>query len=618
MNSPPSSIASLISRFRHDPPTASSERPQPPSHLLWWKDTPTYSKNALLDQSRTADAAVDAAMIAFTSTGGKPGPTDTEDGGDVISRALAVIKESRAMYEAGVLRGLPPSAPSSSSLAVSGHAARVIQETLASLPPLPPRRETLEGSGAAEVGKEADGAASAAAAEEGTQSNTVGGISLGDLQGLAASSTGPPREVNPLLTKSASSASSTFVCLPLGFAAQLPCLAPPAALLKLQQVPPSPSSLLSSSSSSSSSSAAQAAALIASWEEREDTLLEAINHGLECALAALNLPLRGDGEGGRGSGKMSDGAERDISFGGDGNGVDDATGGWSSTTGGGEGIEGGVFSPLTTASSNTAPPTTAASAAKKGGRQSSGPVTLTAVSAFPPPPPPSSTLDDLFVSAELIRFEDPEATVSRLRKRLAAVDEASSSALAPYSSIYQAAMAAVEMQLGGGGGGGGGGGKDVSRGGDHSTLLLGQSTIGLLSESTLLVSAASHAQPPLQTSSHSSARAHPSEGGEGERSHKEEGGYYSGGDEEQEEQEQEGSGDSDSDGSGSSGGSGSGSESSGEGAGVCSVGVETEEPAVAQSLPPPRTAPSTATLLSRLRAAVAMVEGGCTQPALTG
>ena len=70
-----------------------------------------------------------------------------------------------------------------------------------------------------------------------------------------------------------------FVCLPLGFAAQLPSLAPSPSLKKLGQQP--------EHLQPSSSSRTQAAQLLASWEAREETLLSAINEGLQSALAAL-------------------------------------------------------------------------------------------------------------------------------------------------------------------------------------------------------------------------------------------------------------------------------------------------------------------------------------------
>jgi len=81
-------------------------------------------------------------------------------------------------------------------------------------------------------------------------------------------------------------------------------------------------------------------------------------------------------------------------------------------------------------------------------------------------------------------------TLARLRKRLAAVDEATSSTLSTYSDIFQAATFAVGLQGGQGGGGSTGtqalGQPGFSLGTSGTSLLLGQSTIGLLSESSIL------------------------------------------------------------------------------------------------------------------------------------
>ena len=96
-------IAELIYRFRHSPPAPADSRPKP---RLWWLDDLSappprgHDVGTLLDHSRSADAAVDAALHAATAASG-------EGGGDVIARALAVIRESRKLYEAGVLRENP-------------------------------------------------------------------------------------------------------------------------------------------------------------------------------------------------------------------------------------------------------------------------------------------------------------------------------------------------------------------------------------------------------------------------------------------------------------------------------------------------------------------------------
>jgi hypothetical protein len=63
--------------------------------------------------------------------------------------------------------------------------------------------------------------------------------------------------------------------------------------------------------------------------------------------------------------------------------------------------------------------------------------------AQPPPRAAAPAHAPYFASAETIALEDPEVTVARLRRRLAAVDDAYAPTLSPYSAAYAAGAAAL-------------------------------------------------------------------------------------------------------------------------------------------------------------------------------
>jgi len=108
-------------------------------------------------------------------------------------------------------------------------------------------------------------------------------------------------------------------------------------------------------------------------------------------------------------------------------------------------------------------------------------------------------MDDLVASAEAIRIEDPEVTLARLRRRLMAVDDASASALAPYTSMFQAAKTALHAQARGeaeakGRGPPASSSSSSSSSSSASNLeisfqpsLLGQTTIAMLNSTSLSV-----------------------------------------------------------------------------------------------------------------------------------
>lgn len=100
----PSTVGRLVDRFRSSPPLPASSRAPVDPAALWWKSGRAESPSASLsDHSRATDSAVETALFAVASA--------APDSGDVISRALAVIQESRRAYETGLLRGLQPCAP---------------------------------------------------------------------------------------------------------------------------------------------------------------------------------------------------------------------------------------------------------------------------------------------------------------------------------------------------------------------------------------------------------------------------------------------------------------------------------------------------------------------------
>ena len=390
-------IAALVQRFREAPALPSSERAPPPS-LLWWRGGSARPNN-LVAKAASTDAAVDAALHAYTSTtpsGSAAEEAQGEDGssgpGDVISRALAVIRESRAMYESGVLRGLPPTTPLSHqhqpAAPPTAAAPELPLEPHLLAPPTivrshPPSRRASLGDSLASDAPSASFSASAAAASAAAASPAA-----------VASLGSPYLHLHGVRLTSA---------MPLGLAAQIPCLGPSEFLgvngsfRRRPRAEASQSVLDHSGVEDASGSGSGSALALSYWEDREGQLLGAINQGLDSALASLKSPVfqAPSGEGGGAAGSAAPEAS----------------------------------------SVPLGPVARRASLAGGGGWRE--PLAV---------PAPMATADDLVASAEAIHLEDPEVTLARLRRRLAAVEGESAASLAPYTSIFQAATTAVQLQ----------------------------------------------------------------------------------------------------------------------------------------------------------------------------
>ena len=347
-----------------------------------------------------ADAAVDAALHAVASS--SPG------GVDVIARALAVIAESRRAYEEGLVRGLPahrtPRRPSRSSENTNTTSASA--------------GTNIDACGSASAASAAPAAPAAAAVASQILYNKKNDNDDDDYDGAVYPSTPlnslrhpplkdplpalhrPPSPPLPLplppplsvLSFGASRSASSRPGhghgshIPLGYAARIPSLRP------------QPEAVAAEEAARAAATAAAAAAAAAATSHRAPTppaeraaraaraaaLRVSIDGGLTAALEQLQLSSRG-------------------------------------------------------ASANANVSRALESLRLPAGY---GPVLAPA----PAPalvPALSFTSSSHYATAETIAFEDPDVTVARLRRRLAAVDDVYAPTLAPYTAAYAAGAAAV-------------------------------------------------------------------------------------------------------------------------------------------------------------------------------
>jgi hypothetical protein len=268
----PSTVGRLVDRFRSSPPLpASSRAPVDPS-ALWWKsgraDAPSAS---LSDHSRATDAAVETALFAVASA--------APDSGDVISRALAVIQESRRAYETGLLRGLQSCAPmrgassaSSSSSGLKSTGAPFTPSALNASASAPAESDAFDALDALNDVPSAESAArptppAAASSQPAARAPTAERLSV-----LSFGS-----------SPDASSAPRRTSALPLGFAARIPSLRP------------QPELAAAEAAAAAESFRARARAPTPPLErearsERTDSLTVAIAAGIDSAMQTLGVP----------------------------------------------------------------------------------------------------------------------------------------------------------------------------------------------------------------------------------------------------------------------------------------------------------------------------------------
>ena len=416
-------VGALISRFRSSPPLPQSSRPPFDPTALWWRDGNTESSHAkgtpsssststsLGDNSRVTDAAVDAALFAVASS--------SPAGGDVISRALAVIADSRRAYEEGLLRGLPARTPmhdfnhhlranglggggetnnnNTNSSTIAGN-VNIVSIQRRSGDDDEDNKTTTIASSTTTSTTDFD-STSVLRHPPSLHHDSHPALHRPPIPtppiaaaAVAAAPTPIPIPLSVLsfggnLSRSSSSSSRPGTHIPLGYAARIPSLRPqPEAVaaeeaLRAATMAATTSNRAPTPPSERAARAARAAALRVS-----------IDGGLTAALEQLHLSS----------------LQRSNIV---------------------------VPAPTLPLSNNTV------STALDSLRLPAG--YATAAVSVVPPPTTAGTTDHLYASAETIAFEDPDVTVARLRRRLAAVDDAYAPTLAPYTAAYVAGSAAL-------------------------------------------------------------------------------------------------------------------------------------------------------------------------------